>query len=278
MPINIDTSRYQNWSKAALVREVKTLGYSCASLLAAPQSNPKLAKNMKVAGVMSFPMHLAPASLSGFNVCAKATKGCIDACLHTAGNPAYFEQKNTSRIARTQLFYRHRALFFSLLIKEIEAAKRKADKAGMLCGVRLNATSDIMWEKFRVDGVSIFDRFPDVQFYDYTKHPNRKVSDIDNYHLTFSLAENNNSDAFIALRNGINVAVVFKDKLPSKFSVMYGDTKKGIIRPVIDGDEHDFRPLDEEHELNTNCNGIFVGLLAKGKAKQDTSGFVRRAA
>ncbi len=58
------------------------------------------------------------------------------------------------------------------------------------------------------------------------------------------------------LSNGINVAVVFKDKLPAEF----------LGFPVIDGDISDTRFLDSQ--------GVIVGLKAKGKAKQDTSGFV----
>jgi len=51
------------------------------------------------------------------------------------------------------------------------------------------------------------------------------------------------------------VAVVF-DKLP--------ETWHGF--KVIDGDDDDLRYLD--------MGGVVIGLKAKGKAKQDTSGFV----
>lgn len=37
-------------------------------------------------------------------------------------------------------------------------------------------------------------------------------------------------------------------------------------REVIDGDKHDLRFLDKQN--------VVVGLLAKGKAKQDATGFV----
>ena len=234
------------------------------SLLARPESNPKLAKGRKL-GVMSAPLHLAPADLSGYEVCAKRTTGCTDACLHTAGNPAHMAGKTRARIARTKLYFEDRAFFMSALISEIAALQSKAQRAGMICGVRLNATSDIPFERVKIKHLgetydNIMELFPDVQFYDYTKRPNRRNLP-PNYHLTFSLAEDNDVDALQALKNSINVAAVFRTKrghaLPKVF----------MGRPVIDGDLHDYRPFD--------ASGVVVGLRAKGRALHDQSGFVR---
>lgn len=260
------------------------------TLLGSPEANPKLAKNMKV-GVMSAPLHLAPYDLSGYQVCPMATEGCKSACLHTAGNPASMPQKERSRIARTKLYFEHRELFLALLIREIDALRYKAKGAGMKCGIRLNATSDIPWERVSFDidngdGYSAYDNlmqmFPSVSFYDYTKRPNRKDLP-ENYHVTFSLAEDNEVQAALALKNGLNVAVVFDTKrgqdLP-KFggfanngdgSFSFFIPAKGNPQkiPVIDGDEHDYRPSDPK--------GVIVGLRAKGDAIGDTSGFVRAA-
>jgi hypothetical protein len=58
------------------------------------------------------------------------------------------------------------------------------------------------------------------------------------------------------LDTGVNMAVVFRDKLPKTF--------RGLR--VINGDADDLRFLDPK--------GVVVGLKAKGKAKHDTSGFV----
>ena len=234
------------------------------SLLARPESNPKLAKGRKL-GVLSAPLHLAPADLSGYEVCAKRTQGCTAACLHTAGNPAHMEGKSRARIARTKLYFEDRAFFMSALISEIAALESKAQRAGMICGVRLNATSDIPFERVKIKHLgktydNIMQLFPAVQFYDYTKRPNRRNLP-SNYHLTFSLAEDNDIDALQALKNSINVAAVFRTKrghaLPKVF----------MNRPVIDGDLHDYRPFDE--------SGVVVGLRAKGQAMSDQSGFVR---
>ena len=53
--------------------------------------------------------------------------------------------------------------------------------------------------------------FSDVQFYDYTKLPNRKHIP-PNYHLTFSLADGNDAASIAAIDNGMNVAAVFRNK------------------------------------------------------------------
>lgn len=256
-------------SLAALRRDLATV-YGVKALLAKPESNPKLSKNGKV-GVMAAPLHLAPAKLSGYEVCPTSTAGCRAACLHTAGNPVYMTGKSRARIARTKAYFEMRTLFLSVLVLEIAALERKAHKAGMQAAVRLNATSDITWERvrFSADGVeyaNLMERFPNVEFYDYTKRANRKGLP-SNYTLTFSLAEGNDFDALKALAAGMNVAAVFNTKrtgdLPSTYRIA------GNVFNVHDGDEHDFRPLDPK--------GVVVGLRAKGDAIGDTSGFVRAA-
>lgn len=236
-------------------------------LLTAPTSNPKIAKSLKL-NVMTAVLHLAPYNLSGYQVCPMATAGCIAACLNTAGRGGIIKKGETTnaiqqaRIRKTKLFFENRPVFFEQLIKDIQAVIRKAAREGFdKVGIRLNGTSDIPFEIYKVEheGVvyeNIMALFPEVQFYDYTKRFNRKNLPA-NYHLTFSLAEDNKSFAEIALENGINVAAVFRKELPKRF----------LKTPVINGDDHDFRPADG--------SGVIVGLIAKGKAKTDTSGFVQ---
>jgi hypothetical protein len=143
------------------------------------------------------------------------------------------------------------------LDREIQNHVQRAESKGLVPCVRLNGTSDIRWETVRdADGLTVFDRHPGVIFYDYTKIADRDVSDIPNYTLTFSLAESNDSDARKALRQGMNVAAVFRT-VPDTF----------LRRTVVDGDESDLRFLDPK--------GVVVGLKAKGPAKLDESGFVR---
>ena len=126
-----------------------------------------------------------------------------------------------------------------------------AHRHGKLAAVRLNVFSDIPWERF-LD----LDRFPDIQFYDYTKVAARLGRTPANYYLTFSRSENNEPQARQSLAKGFNVAVPFRDP-PARF----------LGHPVIDGDTHDYRFLDPK--------GVIVGLKPKGLAWHDTTGFVR---
>lgn len=223
--------------------------------------NPKLLKGQKK-GYLSSVLHLAPANLSGKEVCPKRTIGCTNACLNLAGRGGIFKKGETTnviqqaRIRKTKQFFESRESFLQELVVEISKTITKAEKQGLIPVFRLNGTSDLSWEKYEVaDGKNIFQMFPTVQFYDYTKVLGRKVSHIPNYHLTFSKADGNDMDVRLAASNGMNIAAVFH-KLPEQY----------IGRPVINGDDTDLRFLDPK--------GVIVGLKAKGKAKKDTSGFV----
>jgi len=231
-------------------------------LLSPGLSNPKTAKGNK-RGYATAILHLSPSVRSGLQTCPKATKGCAAACLNTAGRGGMFlkgTSDNTVQAARrrkTHWFFTRRVEFMERLDREIGNHVALADSKGLVPCVRLNGTSDIRWETVTDDdGLTVFDRHPNVVFYDYTKIPDRDVSDIPNYSLTFSLAESNDSEARLALRCGMNVAAVFRS-VPGRF----------MGRTVVDGDESDLRFLDPE--------GVVVGLKAKGPAKQDKSGFVR---
>ena len=224
--------------------------------------NPKTIKGQSQ-GFLTFILHLAPADLSGYETCPKRTAGCTAACLNTAGRGGMFKEGGTNTIQearkrKTRLFFEDRKEFMSQLVDDITLGIKQAKKKGLIPVFRLNGTSDLAWEKYDViEGFNIFQMFPTVQFYDYTKMHNRKVSDIHNYHLTFSDADGNEADVQKALALGMNVATVFGDGLP--------DTYLG--RPVFDGDESDLRFLDPEK--------VIVGLKAKGRAKKDQTGFVK---
>ena len=226
-------------------------------------ANPKIQKGTKL-GYLSFILHLAPADLSGHNTCPKATAGCKAACLNTAGRGGMFRKGETTnviqkaRVRKTQLFFADRAAFMAELFTDIKRAVRYAERQGLTPVFRLNGTSDLAWEKYEVvGGLNIFECFPDVQFYDYTKIIGRKVAAYKNYHLTFSAADGNDADVARAVAQGMNVTVVF-DRVPETY----------MGRAVFDADETDLRFLDPK--------GVVLGLKAKGRAKKDTTGFVKR--
>lgn len=246
------------------------------SLLSAINSNPKIAKNTKV-GVLTGVLHLAPGDMSGHEVCPKRSPGCSAACLHFAGSPAYQTGKTKARIARTKLLFADRNLFMNILVLEIAGHIIAAKKKNFEPAFRLNGTSDIVWERKKFilwpETIEILEKsgividlanknviglFPTTSFYDYTAIAGRTPGK--NYHLTFSLKEQNVNDVLLEMKRGLNIAAVFPTKdLPE---TLFG-------RKVIDGDEHDYRPADPI--------GIVVGLKAKGaKGKADTSGFIYR--
>lgn len=225
--------------------------------------NPKTLKGEKK-GYLTFILHLAPADVAGVgNMCPKATAGCKLVCLNTAGRGGMFTpEQGTNKVQearkrKTRWFASDRKAFLAQLAADIKQAIKYAEKRDLTPVFRLNGTSDLSWEKYAVeDGKNIFALFPEHQFYDYTKVPGRKVKDISNYHLTFSQAESNEADVKKAVKQGMNVATVFRKTLPDTY----------LDRPVFNGDDSDLRFLDPA--------GVIVGLKAKGKARKDTSGFV----
>lgn len=242
--------------------------------------NPKTKKG-RARGYSTAILHLAPANLSGFEVCQYRTKGCSAACLNTAGHGGInLDEKGLNdvqraRIARTHLMMEHPDVFMELLYRAIRTHIRRALKKGLIPVVRLNGTSDVAWESMLgPDGKTVFAAFAGIQFYDYTKNPGRAVQSAlgflpPNYVLTFSRAETkaNQSAAEAMLMHGGNVAVVMAIcdcKRACKHEIPDGLTFLG--RRVVNGDLDDLRFLD--------APGVIVGLKAKGRAKQDTSGFV----
>lgn len=219
-------------------------------------NNTKLLKG-NGRGYMSFVLHLAPADSSGVEVCPKRTAGCTAACLNTAGR-GKMHKVQAGRLRKTRWYHEDRDGFMAQLVWDIKAGIRKAQREDAVPCFRLNGTSDIPWEKVRVGGKNIFQMFPDVQFYDYTKLLNRRVAAYPNYHLTFSRAESNDRDVAKAIAAGMNVAVVFGGEFPETY----------MGRPVISADEDDLRFLDPVN--------VVLGLKAKGRARKDASGFVVR--
>ena len=215
-------------------------------------ANPKIQKGTKL-GYLSFILHLAPATLSGKETCPKRTAGCTAACLNTAGRGGMFKKgENTNmiqkaRIRKTEYFFNDRDAFMADLEADITKAIKFAAKQGLTPVFRLNGTADVSWETY-----GIIEKFPQVQFYDYTKVLGRKTAHLPNYHLTFSKADGNDADVAKALAQGLSVVAVY-DEIPEG---------------VPSADETDLRFLDPK--------GVMLGLKAKGRAKKDYSGIVIR--
>lgn len=221
--------------------------------------NSKTRKGEKK-GFTTYGIHLAPASLSGFNVCDSSSAGCRWACLNTAGRGAMTSVQR-ARIKKTLFFFKDKQGFLAELWAEVAKSIKSAARKNMIPCFRLNLTSDLPWEKIKFNGQSVMEAFPNVQFYDYCKSPERMTKFVNgempkNYHLTFSRSETNGALALAFLKSGGNVAMVFRKSLPATY---YG-------HEVIDGDETDLRFLDG--------SGKIIGLKEKGLAKKDATGFV----
>jgi len=225
-------------------------------------TNAKTSKNTKF-GYLTGILYLTPADKSGVNLCPMAElAGCKKPCLDTAGR-GVFSNVQEARLNRTKLFLNDQNTFMVLLANEIHSLINKAKRLGIKAAVRLNGTSDIRFENIKFTSnnkvQTIFEAFPDVQFYDYTKIPNRTNLPA-NYDLTFSYSGKKDFQKYNerAIRNGVRIAAVFDkpENIPVKFH----------NRKVFDGDKHDLTFLNPKNAI--------LGLYAKGKARKDQSGFV----
>lgn len=224
------------------------------SYLGGVNISAKIVKNQKVSGQMTYILYLAPASQSGYNVCHNSSPECRLGCLSTSGRAAMdlISGNNiikNARINKTKLFHENNEYFMQWLFAEISAKRKLANKKGFEFSVRLNGTSDIDWNEQKLNNKNVFETFPDIQFYDYTKNPAKFAYLADNYHLTFSYSGHNVETCKKVLAKGHNVAVIFNVKKPEQMPLTFLDY------PVINGDLTDFRVND--------AKGCIVGLKWK---------------
>jgi hypothetical protein len=201
----------------------------------------------------------------GINLCSHASIGCAKACLVGSGLGGLYTSVQQARRNKSEYFLSNRIEFLNQLVNEITKIVKKSEN-DFIPTIRLNGTTDIRWEKFKLpNGKNIFEMFPTVQFYDYTKNHLRFNQTLpSNYHLTFSRSENNNEKAMELLKRGFNVAMVF-NKTPEEY--------KGF--KVINGDETDLRFLDEK---NVVVGLKYKNLTGKGANNKEAfeSGFAIR--
>lgn len=211
-------------------------------------------------GFLTGILYMSAASSSGVvDLCPYSSPECEYTCLgHTSGR-MIMPNIQKAQLRRTLLYHNDRPKFLETIEKDIHSVIRRAKTKKMQPVFRLNGTSDQPWL-----AKHFAQKFPDIQFYDYTKIPKPWLRVLPNYHITFSLSENNMKDALAAMANDVNVAVVFNtkrnDDLPKEW--------KGY--DVYDGDQDDLRFLDPKHYI--------IGLRAKGLAKKlEPGGFVQIA-
>ena len=251
---------------AAIVETDKLFTKLPTNLLSV-SSDAKTVKGEKI-GYLTGILYGSPANTCSpyWTMCALAkTAQCDEDCLVSAGR-GRFENVHRARIRKTLYFKQYQQDFMLLLVKNINSLIRKANKLDLTPVARLCGTWDVQWEKvffeYRGETVTILDVFPDLQFYDYSKVPARKVPA--NYHLTFSYSGAPKFQKVIKKQLDknpkTNVAVVFQGTQPKMF---FG-------RKLINGDDSDVRFLDAHFSI--------VALTAKGTAKTSNSPFIVKGA
>ena len=224
------------------------------SYLGGVATSSKMSHSKTYSHQYTYAIYLSPANLSGYQVCSHSTPECRLGCLNTSGRAGMEVTAGKSKIAdcrkaKTRLFFEEQDFFMAWMIAEIKFYQRKAIKDNFFFSVRLNATSDIDWANVLYNGQTIFEIFPEVSFYDYTKNVNKFSTMPNNYHLTYSYTGHNWRSCEALLKQGHNIAMVFNVKKEIELPSMY----KGY--EVINGDLTDYR-IDD-------AKGIIVGLKWK---------------
>jgi len=228
--------------------------------------NAKTVKGDK-RGYLTGILYLAPATEAGIkdskgktiNVCPFSSKGCREACLYDSGRAVAFPKVKKARIRKTKELFNNTEEFMRKLYQDILVLEAQAKGKEFTPVVRLNGTSDLDWREFEHEGKNIFDTFPHIQFYDYTKRLDLFKGKPSNLHLTFSFSGTNHIQANKILKdNDTNMAIVVSKEMKEEF---LKDS-----HTFVDGDIDDLRFTDPV--------GKIVLLKAKGKAKYDKTGFL----
>jgi len=243
------------------IRQVRTqYGFNSSNVLTL--TNPKVLKSEIVAPTAV--LHLAPK----YRGSCPAAGSCASLCLNTAGNPAYLKGKLLRRRLRSDAFADHPAAFTRLLVLEVCRFVSKLWKLQPVIGLRLNGTSDFLWERVPVEicqdladycraqfGLSLpVGRFsslleplvaaiPNLRPYDYSKRTDRdwKAAARLGYHLT--LSHGSTSDTFgAAVSQGLNYAAAID--LPRGAVLPETVRINGEQFATLDGDVTDWRPGD----------------------------------
>ena len=243
-----------------------------------------------------YSLSLAPADYAGRKtVCPHSTADCRLACVGGPGSGLAntFPSIMQSRTQKTLFFFDDREQFLIQLTKEIRAAEHRERKNNKTPVIRLNAFSDLTWERFPIPGESgknVFDCNPDCIFYDYTKILARGKTQLpENYYLCFSYSGTNAPGCLDLLHLGQNVSVVFaqrgegftgsgamNQRIPARYRLPGSDH----LWTVEDGDQTDLRHTDKRQ--TRSGVGRIIGLrlktgtiLQRAQLMDSTSGFVQ---
>ena len=231
-------------------------------------------------GVENAGLALSPAYKEGkFTTCPNSAS-CSEDCLGKTSGGYFFMGggrdlnkligPRLESFKRTQAFMRDPENFAIKLHNEITAMKYLAAQNGNHLAIRLNVLSDI---NPRVHE-QLIKAHPDVTFYDYTKNNTNPIAA--NHHYTYSstgISQNVNGVEVVnpnqnwkqmrrRLDEGKNVAMAFSHKSLLPETIL--DEETGKVYKVINGDTHDFRPLDA---VPQGVDGVIIGLKNKAATR-----------
>ena len=257
---NLDNISHNNinvltMNKAQLTRVFKT--YNFTTLLS--KDNPKLQKNKKELNLYSIGLSIAPNVLNNnknsniiYDVCTNSTKTCRSNCvIWQAGNPLYLLGKRKAMLNRKNMFTSDISLFLACLIRSIELESIYSIKNNLIMTYRSNIASDLKYENIKIEYknklttmINVIDNFIqstklnsiDNVSYDYTKHYDRKQNK--NYHLAYSVTDHDINKSLTAIKNGLDLAIVFNTPKNKPLPKTYKLGNK--ILKVFDGDKNDF--------------------------------------
>jgi hypothetical protein len=200
-------------------------------------------------GLPIYGLTLAPAGLSGYQVCPNRSAECERACLGVTAGRSRFSNVVAARIKKTKFLMEDPYSFFRNLFYELELAHKLHH--GQFA-FRSNVLSDIPWENI----APYMYRFP-LKSYDYTKNLERALQSLEPkapVSLTLSYSGRNWDECYQYLSKGGNVAMVFNTKRHQGLPQFI--THENQEYCVVDGDIDDRRYADPR--------GCIVGLRAKG--------------
>ena len=245
-------NEYNFKSRAKFLKDFKL------SYFASVNSSQKIEKGKKE-NYDTLILYLSAGKNAGKDLCSYASTGCRLACLVESGHALLEKRAGKAKIAIARMIKSWVAIYRKdicdlLLMHEIKLAKKNASKNGRKFSVRLNGTSDIEF-------YNVINSFPHIQFYDYTKDPNR--IDLPNYHLTFSYS--NQAKARFdhykqAIQRGQSIA----------FPVIASDYDSALsLQDCYDMDKTDLRFLDKHGKY-----GILKAKLTDNLADGVKQGFI----
>jgi hypothetical protein len=216
-------------------------------------------------------------------VCVGSSEACRTSCLIYAGQNQAVEHNNLIKGDRLMSLLKQPEAFIRMMIDSMQKHVKATAKDGSVPYFRPNILSDIPWELLYPE-LWTYPEFENLSIYDYTKLAGRDTESLGylqasrgadpmldgalRYDLTYSFSGVNAEMMEHELARGMRLAIVFLRTLksgslkPSKKTGKVNfkaaesfNNMRFLGQRIIDGDEHDLRPLDPQ--------GTVVGLRFK---------------